>query len=117
MKEKHSTEDTIKALTDFREKRNWKQFHNPKDLALALSVEASELLEIFSWKHSDEIQEFSKKNAKEIEEELADVLTYAYFMCDRLGVDPADIVMKKLKKTQEKYPEDSSRDVSSNKYQ
>ncbi|WP_179290044.1 nucleotide pyrophosphohydrolase [Niallia circulans] len=95
----------IKELTDkvirFRDERNWKQFHNPKDLALSLSLEASELLENFQWKESDEA---ILENKDKMEEELADVLIYSMLIANELELDIYNIVNKKLIKNEMKYP-------------
>ena len=76
------TQETINQVLKFRDDRNWKQFHNPKDLALSISLEAAELLEVFQWSGSDTVCE-SKKD--KIREELADVLNYCILMADVCG--------------------------------
>ena len=95
----------IKELTDkvnqFRDDRNWKQFHNPKDLAVSLSLEASELLENFQWKTSEEAV---KVNLENIKDELADVLIYAMLLANDLGLDVEKIVKNKIGKNEMKYP-------------
>ena len=78
------TQETINQVLKFRDDRNWKQFHNPKDLALSISLEAAELLEVFQWSGSDTVCE-SKKD--KIREELADVLNYCILMADVCGLD------------------------------
>ncbi|NLF43726.1 MAG: nucleotide pyrophosphohydrolase [Bacteroidales bacterium] len=96
--------DTItKALIDFRNERDWEQFHNPKDLALALSIEAAELNEIFLWKSS------SEGDVERIKEELADVLAYSFMIAHRFNLDIKEIMMDKIKKNGEKYPVEKSR--------
>ena len=85
-------------LRKFRDERDWAQFHNPKDLALALSIEASELLELFLWKSAEEA------DADKIKEELADVLAYAFMLADKYGLDVAQIMQDKLAKNNLKYP-------------
>ena len=98
----------IKALTEkikqFRDERDWKQFHNHKDMALSLVLEASELLEHFQWKSSEEVLTYGELNKEEIAEELADVAMYLFEMSDNLGVDLADAMKKKLEKNAIKYP-------------
>ncbi|WJE49903.1 nucleotide pyrophosphohydrolase [Peribacillus frigoritolerans] len=95
----------IKELTDkviqFRDNRNWKQFHNPKDLAISLSLEASELLENFQWKNSEEAL---SKNKENIKDELADVIIYSMLLANDLNVDIAEIVNEKIEKNNIKYP-------------
>ena len=91
----------VEKVVAFRDERNWGQYHNPKDLAVALSVEAAELLENFQWKSSDEAV---REKRAAIEEELGDVLIYALYLCHVLGVNPADAVLNKLGKNAVKYP-------------
>lgn len=94
-------QSTIDEIIRFRDERNWKQFHNPKDLAISLSLEASELLEIFQWSGTD--LECSEKMDK-IREELADVLSYCILMADVCGLDLDEILLAKVKRNAEKYP-------------
>lgn len=86
------------AIIKFRDDRDWKQFHNAKDLAICLSVEASELLEAFLWKSPEDA------NPESIREELADVLNIAFLLAHELDLDIKEIVMDKLQKNDEKYP-------------
>lgn len=95
------TQETVDMLLKFRDDRNWRQFHNPKDLAISLSLEAAELLEIFQW--SGEDLECAQKQEK-IEEELADVLSYCILMADRCHLDLDEILQKKIRRNEEKYP-------------
>ena len=99
------TAKTIKMILDFRDRRNWKQFHNPKDLALSISLEAAELLEVFQWSGTD-LDCDEKKDR--IAEELADVLNYCVLMADRCGLDLDEIVQKKIRLNEEKYPVDKA---------
>jgi NTP pyrophosphatase (non-canonical NTP hydrolase) len=92
-----------KALLDFRDERDWKQFHNPKDLALALSIEAAELNELFLWKIPEDA------NQDKIKEELADVLAYALLLASTYDLDISQIVIDKIKKNAEKYPVDRAK--------
>ena len=100
-------EDSIKTLTQkivaFRDARDWKQFHNPKDLAISISLEAAELLEVFQWSGADTEADTDKKMGK-IREELADVLIYALLMGHDLGLDIPEIVCSKLDENNRKYP-------------
>jgi NTP pyrophosphatase (non-canonical NTP hydrolase) len=96
-------------LIDFRNERDWEQFHNPKDLAVALSIEANELLEAFLWKSADEAKE------EKVKEELADVLAYAILLGHHYKLDLAQIVIEKVKKNAEKYPVEKAKG-SANKY-
>lgn len=100
-------------LTQFRDERDWEQFHDAKNLALALSIEAAEINELFLWKSSK--QDIDAVNKERLAEEVADVLAYALLLADRLELDPSEIVKAKLKKNAEKYPADKVRG-SSKKY-
>ncbi|VWX34410.1 MULTISPECIES: nucleotide pyrophosphohydrolase [Exiguobacterium] len=91
----------IQKIDDFRDERNWRPHHNPKDLAISLSIEASELLEAFQWRSSEEAWEENQENIKE---EIADVLIYALTLCSELNVDVEEIVVDKIRKNGEKYP-------------
>lgn len=104
--------ETIEQVLKFRDYRNWRQFHNPKDLALSISLEAAELLEVFQWSGADTVCE-SKKD--KIKEELADVLNYCILMADVCGLDMDEIVQEKIKRNNEKYPVEKAKD-SAKKY-
>ena len=93
--------ETIELIKKFRDDRDWKQFHNPKDLAISINLEASELLEIFQWSAED--LECTDKLDK-VKEELADVLNYCVLLADRCGLDMDEIIQAKIKKNEEKYP-------------
>ena len=93
--------ETIDSVLKFRDDRNWKQFHNPKDLAISISLEAAELLEVFQWS-GDDLRCESKLD--KIKEELADVLNYSILMADACGLDLDEIIRAKVKKNEEKYP-------------
>lgn len=101
----------MEKINQFRDERNWRQFHNEKDLALSISLEAAELLELFQWKSSEE----ARRNPERLKEELADVLIYSYMMADNLGFDIDEIIAEKLKKNAVKYPIEKSKD-SKQKY-
>ena len=88
--------ETIAQVLKFRDDRNWKQFHNPKDLAISISLEAAELLEIFQWSGSDTVCE---SKIDKVKEELADVMNYCIQMSMVLGVDIIDIINNKMDKT------------------
>lgn len=103
------TEFLINELKKFRVERDWDQFHNPKDLSIALSIEANELLELFLWKKADEA------NMEKVAEELADVFAYAFQLADRLQLNVEEILLKKIKHNGQKYPVDKSKG-SANKY-
>ena len=94
----------MKEIKEFNEERDWDQFHSPENLAKSISIEAGELLECFQWNNNF--------NKDEVCEELADVFTYCIMMADKLGIDPKEIVLKKLDKTKKKYPVDKAKGVS-----
>ena len=91
-------DEVLQALLKFRDERDWKQFHNPKDLALAINIEAGELLELYLWKDAD--------NAKKerVKEELADIFSFALLLADKYDFDVKEIIMDKIKSNAEKYP-------------
>lgn len=97
-------EDVIKQIKKFNEERDWDQFHSPENLAKSICIEAGELLECFQWNDNYD------KN--EVSEELADVFTYCIQMAMKLGVDPKEIILKKLDKTRKKYPVNKAKGVS-----
>ena len=91
----------MNRINQFRDDRDWRKFHNEKDLAISISLEASELLELFQWKNSEEVVESS---LNEIKEELADVLIYSLMMADNLNLDVEDIIKEKIEINTTKYP-------------
>ena len=97
----------IQQLTEilrrFRDERDWAQFHNAKDLALALNIEAAELLEVFLWKTSEQA------DIDSVKEELADVITFALLLADKYGLDVKQIVLEKMEKNARKYPVEKSK--------
>ena len=99
-------QETIDQVLAFRDARDWKQYHNPKDLAISLSLEAAELLEIFQWSGSDTE---CRDGLPEMREELADVLMYAISLADRLELDLDEIILEKLQRNGEKYPLEKAR--------
>ena len=96
------SKETIDYVLAFSRDRDWEQFHNPKDLALSLSLEASELLELFQWLDSDEAV---KRNRDKMREELADVIVYALDFANALGFEDLNsLIMDNMKKNEAKYP-------------
>lgn len=93
----------LAELITFRNERDWEQFHNPKDLALAISAEAGELLECFLWKSPEDA------NPEKVKEELADILSFAFLLAHKYNFDVKDIILEKIKKNGEKYPVDKAK--------
>ena len=96
-------DELTKKLIAFRDERDWKQFHNPKDLAAAISIESAELLEAFLWKTAEEASQ------EKIKEELADVLAYAFLLANECGLNITEIVSDKIEANKLKYPVDKSK--------
>lgn len=95
--------DITRALVKFRDEREWAQFHNGKDLAIALNIESSELLELFLWKPAE------SANSDKIEEELADILAFAFLIADKYNFDIKEILLKKIAQNAQKYPIDRAK--------
>ena len=98
-------QETLDMIIKFRDDRNWKQFHNPKDLAISISLEAAELLEVFQWSAGDLVCDNKKDK---IAEELADVINYCVLMANACDLDLDEIMQAKVKKNNEKYPIDKA---------
>ena len=99
-------EEITTALVHFRNERDWAQFHNPKDLAIAIAGESGELLECFLWKNHEEA------NTDKVKEELADVFAYAFLMAEKYSFNVRDIVLEKVQKNAAKYPVAKSKGTS-----
>lgn len=97
-------EETVAQLRAFVAERDWEQFHTPENLAKSISIEAAELLECYQWNNQADVEATHK--------ELADVLTYCLLLADKLGLDPLDLVLKKLEETKLKYPVNKARGTS-----
>jgi len=102
-------ESITKALTNFRDARNWAQFHNPKDLAIALSIEAAELNELYLWKNYGQLDTV---NMERVKEELADVFAYAFMLAEKYDLDVKTIVLDKIIKNGKKYPVEKSKNLA-----
>ena len=98
-------EGTVDKILSFRNERNWLQFHNPKDLAISISLEAAELLECFQWSGSDTEVESKHKAMKE---ELSDIFIYSILLADRLKINLDEVIQAKIAKNAEKYPVEKS---------
>ena len=99
----------LKKLIKFRDERNWSRFHHSKDLALALSIEAAELNELFLWKTDTEAEQVDQLRLKE---ELADVLAYAFYLAEKHQLDIFEIMEEKIVQNAQKYPIDKSKDTA-----
>jgi len=97
-------EELTKRIIKFRDERDWKQFHNPKDVALSMVLEAGEVMEHFQWKDKEEVEEYLKQNKDNVAEEIADVLYYVLLMSHDLNIDITEALDKKLTKNESKYP-------------
>ena len=97
-------EAITKKIKEFRDERDWKQFHNHKDMALSLMLEAAEVLEHFQWKSVQEVDKHAEQCKNEIADELADVAMYLFELADNLGINLPEAIEKKIKKNAEKYP-------------
>ncbi len=106
-----SIEDLTQEVAAFRDARDWKQFHNPKDCAISLSLEASEVLEHFQWKNAEEIAAHLASHKADIAEELADVLYWILLMSNDMDIDISDAFRKKLVKNGAKYPVEKAKGV------
>lgn len=91
-------EEIINKLIQFRNERDWAQFHNAKDLSIALNIECSELLELFLWKNAEDA------DPEKVKEELADVFAYAFLIAEKFNFDVKEIVLDKIKENGKKYP-------------
>jgi NTP pyrophosphatase (non-canonical NTP hydrolase) len=102
-------DDVIEKIIEFRNERDWKQFHDPKDLALSITLESSELLELFQWKNS---QQAVEQHYSDMQDEIADILIYALTLAHDLQIDVKDAILQKINKNAEKYPVSSSKGSS-----
>lgn len=98
--------EIIKQLIQFRDERDWEQFHDSKNLATAIGIEAAELNELFLWKN---IKESEEVDVEKIKEELADILSFAFLLAEKHGLDPFQIVADKIKVNADKYPVDKAK--------
>ena len=104
--------DTLTRIRKFRDDRDWKQFHDPKNLAVSISIEAAELLEIFQWMTGEQARQYAAQNKERVSEEIADVAIYLFELADIVGIDLATAIDMKLEKNAEKYPVEKARGVS-----
>jgi len=102
-------QEIINELVKFRNERDWEQFHDTKNLAVAISIEAAELNELFLWK---DLKDSDSVDKEKIKEELADVFAYAFLLAEKQGLDVKQIVLDKIKLNAEKYPVDKAKGTS-----
>ena len=109
-------EDRFKTIKDelikFRKQRDWEQFHDPKNLAEAISIEASELLEVFLWKKTDDPGNYKESVAKKVREEVADIFIFLTYLCEAYGINLLDEVEKKIAINSKKYPPEKAKGTS-----
>ncbi len=100
--------DNIKYIIDkikkFRDERDWMQFHDPKNMAVSIMIEAAELLEHFQWKTKEEVKKYIKNHKTEVQDEIADIAMYLFELSDNLGIDIIKAMDNKLQKNDQKYP-------------
>ncbi len=107
-------QNILQKVLQFRNERNWEQYHSPRNLACSISVEASELLELFQWLDNDESKEFvSRGGFDAVSDEVADIATYLMLFCHDNGIDLETAMLKKLEKNKEKYPVERAKGSSS----
>ncbi len=102
-------EELIRQIREFARERDWEEFHSPKNLAMALSVEVAEIAEHFQWLTQTESKNLDRGKLTEVEEEIADVLIYLTRLADRLGIDPIEAARKKMRINAKKYPVETSK--------
>ncbi len=93
--------EIVNLLRDFRDQRGWQKYHNLKDLAISVNLEASEILEIFQWQPAD--KKLNTKEKKHLQDELADTMIYLIYMFDKLGVDPGTAIKEKVHYNQKRH--------------
>ncbi|HEY1267339.1 MAG TPA: nucleotide pyrophosphohydrolase [Candidatus Binatia bacterium] len=102
-------EEILKRIRDFRDRRDWMQFHDPKNMAISIILEAAELLEHFQWKDIAAAERHVKEQKDEIADEIADIAMYLFELADNLGIDLRQAMERKLVKNEQKYPVEKSR--------
>ena len=105
-------QEIVEKIKKFRDERDWGQFHNHKDMALSLVLEASEVLEHFQWKNPEEVEKYAKQCKDQIAEELADVAMYLFELADNLGINLPEAIEDKLAKNSQKYPVEKAKGIS-----
>jgi NTP pyrophosphatase (non-canonical NTP hydrolase) len=108
----NTLEELTRSVLKFREERNWQQFHNPKDVALSLTLEAAELLELMQWRSGEELEQHLKANREALADELADIFGWVLVLAHDRGIDLAEALTAKLAKNAAKYPVEKARGVA-----
>lgn len=104
--------EILQRIRDFRDKRDWMQFHDPKNMSISIILEAAELLEHFQWKSTEEAVRHAREHKEEIADEIADIAMYLFELADSLQIDLLDAMEKKLAKNEQKYPVEKSHGVA-----
>ena len=104
--------DILEKIRKFRDEREWMKFHDPKNLAVSITIEAAELLEHFQWKDEKAVDQHVRQNREEIADELADVAIYLAELADNLGIDLIQAMDRKLEKNARKYPVEKAKGVT-----
>ena len=102
-------EELTERIVAFRDERDWKQYHSPRNLAVSISIEAAELLELFQWSSDESVESDVQARRTDLERELADILIYCLLLAHDTGVDPAQAIRAKLAENDAKYPADRAR--------
>ena len=97
-------QELVSQLRRFAAERDWKQFHSPKNLAMALSVEVAEIVEVFQWLTEDQSRKLDGEKLDKVKEEIADVMIFLTNLADKLGIDPLEAAKEKIEKNRKKYP-------------
>ena len=109
MKKSTTIEELIEIATKFRDEREWRQFHTPKELAIQLMLEAGELLELMQWKNGEELARHLTKRREDVADELADVMHSVVLIADEMGIDLGEAFKQKMQKNARKYPVEKAR--------
>jgi len=104
-----SLKELTEKLIDFRNRRDWKQFHTPRNLAESLAIESAEVLELFQWKSREEVEKYLEEHKKDLAEEIADVLNYLLLLAHETEIDPTKALEEKIKLNEKRYPEKKSK--------
>ncbi|NIM18023.1 MAG: nucleotide pyrophosphohydrolase [Candidatus Aminicenantes bacterium] len=107
-----NVKDVMKKILDFRDKRDWQQFHDPKNLAAAIAIESAELQEVFLWSNVDESRKIAAEKKQKISQELADIFIFSLLFAHETGIDIGKAVLEKIELNDKKYPVEKSKGTS-----